>query len=85
MFTKTYGPCISFITIYSNHFLVTVISVLIQALDTTTKIISTAGPKPIFTAGLGAGGEISAVKMGIPDMHVNYIHDFLADRMHVDA
>ena len=27
--------------------------------------IFTAGPKPIFTAGLGAGGEISAVKMSI--------------------
>ena len=49
------------------------------------RFIFTAGPKLIFTAGLGAGSEISAVKMGIPDMHVNYIHDFLADRMHVDA
>ena len=49
------------------------------------RLIFTTGPKPIFTTGSGASGEISAVKMGIPDMHVNYIHDFLADRMHVDA
>jgi len=29
------------------------------------RFIFTAGPKPIFTAGLGAGGEISAVKIPI--------------------
>jgi hypothetical protein len=34
------------------------------------QILFTAGPKPIFTTGLGAGGELSAVKIELsPPVH----------------